>query len=235
MAFRKMKEIWSGTKKIPDFTIDAQKELGYYIVSGKLLNKIILGKETIAEIRKDVRDKILWAILEANHPYQFRMLLVYLLGQIDELDGLVQANVLPYIQPSNHIKKYQAVRGYVKQYSVAVTETISLLSDLEQKHINEIRTLVYQRIMKTYGVFFTMVNFLNGISPDKDFVQPAKDKTYVLPSGFGMGMYGGRPPPEGKEDKAGQDFWEEYAKLMDARLRRLEEMDKRKVKVRGRP
>lgn len=177
-------DFWNKGKSSPsDFTIDAQKELGYYISSGKLLYQILNGKELINDKRMNLEKDITWAMLNAKNPATYRKVLSLMMTNITQINSLVHKWVLPFIQPDKQEKKYKAVRGYAKIYISTMNESYLLLSDLEGKHLMMQRVLTMQRIINNYAVYFTITEFLNGISPDKAFVIPSKDRVYVLPPG----------------------------------------------------
>jgi len=182
-AISKFADVIRG-KKSPqtDFVINAQQDLGYYVVSGKLFQTIIEGKLAINTVVSDIDRKINWTIIESKNASSYRKLLAYMMESMTQLNSLVHANVLPYLQGETK-KKYKGVRGYTKIFVDAMTESRFLLVDLEGKHLSEQKTLLLQRITNNYAKYFTIAEFLNGISPDKEFVIPVKDRVYVLPPG----------------------------------------------------
>jgi len=187
-------DFWNKGKSSPsDFTIDAQKELGYYISSGKLLYQILNGKELINDKRMNLEKDITWAMLNAENPATYRKVLSLMMTTITQINSLVHKWVLPFIQPDKQERKYKAVRGYAKIYIATMNESYLLLSDLEGKHLTMQRVLTMQRIINNYAVYFTITEFLNGISPDKAFVLPSKDRVYVLPPGQMQGNQGINP------------------------------------------
>ena len=177
-----------------NFLFNPQKELGYYIVSGELLQAILWGKGQISLIRTDTERLINWTLLNAKKAATYRKLLTVLMDRTTRTNNLIQQWVLPFYQPEKRSDKETKVRGYAKQYISTQNDTLLLLSDLEGTHITKQRVLAFQRIISHYSIYFTLAEYLNGITPDREFVIPTKDRTYVLPSPM-MGNQQGQYPP----------------------------------------
>jgi len=170
-------------KSQTNFMLDEEKDLGYYVKSGHLLEFIIDGKLQINKKVTALEQKIDWVMLNAQHTATYRWLLAEMMQSITDLNSLMHAYVLPFIQPESKDKKIKCVRGYAQIYVNTMNESRFLLRDLKRKHISEQKTLLQQRITNNYAKYITIAEFLNGISPDRDFVIPTKDRVYVLPPG----------------------------------------------------
>ena len=132
--------------------------------------------------------KTTWVFRYAQKAATYRWLIGEMMTGITATNSLIHEYVLPFIQPDKRNKKAQAVKGYASIYIDTMNENYMLLQDLEKKHYIQQKTLVFQRVINNYALYFTIAEFLNGISPDRDFVLPTKDKVYVLPAIFPQGQ-----------------------------------------------
>ena len=210
----------------PDFVIDAQKELGYHVKSSRLLEDILHAKEQINIVRAELEAKTTWVFRYAKEPVTYRWLIGEMMVGITKTNSLIHKWVLPFIQPDKREKKARAVRGYAQIYIDTMNENYMLLQDLEKKHYIQQKTLVFQRVINNYALYFTIAEFLNGVSPDPEFVRPTKDKTYVLPvnpmMGFGGGIGGptitGSGGRTSEEQRVRRPFGGPYKREIDNRI-----------------
>jgi len=163
------------------FFIDAETELGISVKAGKLLEEIVEAKKNINYIRKKILAQIAWVVRNATTATTYRWLLDEMQNAMIDTNSIVYESILPYIHPAKITKKAIAVWAYVQIYTDAINENLMLLDALEKKHYIQQKTLIFQRVLYNNAQFFAAAEFLNGISPEPEYIRFTKDKVYVLP------------------------------------------------------
>ena len=185
------KAIIGASEQPKPFMLDPQKHLGHYVEAGKLLQRILQGKSKINDVHAYLEYHVDWVLRYGSEPQHYQNMLTHLRLATTYTHHLVHQYVLPFYQPEKRGDKETKVRGYVKQYNLTKNETLLVLEDLKREtNLTKQRVMTFQRIMDHNSVYQTLVDYLNGITPDREFVIPTIDNVYVLPQGM---MQGNQP------------------------------------------